>query len=89
MLDSDNLIVYHIFEKRQLYYRNEVNVLKIDIGKLDLLIAETGMSLKEFAAYSKINETTLCRIRKGRQNPSIKTIGKLVKALEIETSEII
>lgn len=66
-----------------------MSVLKIDTKKLDLLIAKTGMSLKEFAVHSKINETTLCRIRKGRQNPSIKTIGKLVKALEIETNEII
>lgn len=64
-------------------------IIKIDIKKIDLLIAKKGMSVKEFSEHSHINETTLCRIRNGKQVPNIKTVGKLAKALEVDVTEII
>ena len=63
--------------------------IKIDIRKIDLLIAKMGMSVKEFSEHAHINETTLCRIRNGKQIPSIKTVGKLANALEVDVAEII
>lgn len=66
-----------------------VVVIKIDSKKIDLLIAKKGMSVKEFSELSHINETTLCRIRNGKQVPNIKTVGKLAKALEVDVAEII
>lgn len=63
--------------------------IKINIKKIDLLIAKMGMSAKEFSEHAHINETTLCRIRNGKQVPSIKTVGKLANALEVDVEEII
>lgn len=63
--------------------------IKIDTKKVDLLIAKMEMSAKEFSEHSHINETTLCRIRKGKQVPNIKTVGKLAKALDVDVEEII
>lgn len=76
--ESDNIII-----------GKEVISIKIDINKVELLIAKMGMSAKEFSEHSRINETTLCRIRNGRQAPNIKTIGKLAKALKVDVEEIV
>lgn len=63
-------------------------VIKIDTKKIDLLIANMGMSAKEFSEHSGINESTLCKIRSGKQAPSLKTIGKLARALNVDAEQI-
>lgn len=64
-------------------------LIRINTKKVDLLIAKKEMSAKEFSEHSNINETTLCRIRNGKQVPNIKTVGKLAKALDVDVAEII
>lgn len=89
MTTTKNKVIIYSNKNDKIIVEKGVVYIKINIKKLDLLIAKMGMSIKEFSKYSHINETTLCRIRNGKQVPSIKTIGKLAKALKVEPEEII
>jgi len=45
--------------------------------------------MTELSKLSGINKVTLTRIRKERQEPKPKTVGKIAKALNVDVTELI
>ena len=63
--------------------------MKIDVKKLDLAIANSGMMLKDVASASDLSEVGLRNIRTEKSIPKLRTIGLLAKALGVSIQEII
>lgn len=64
-------------------------MIKIDVKKLDLAIADSGMMLKDVANASDLSEVALRNIRTEKSIPKLRTIGLLAKALGVGVHEII
>jgi DNA-binding XRE family transcriptional regulator len=63
--------------------------MNIDNNKLNLAIAKSCMTMKNLANISGVNVTTLSRINTGKQAPSLRTIGKIAKALNLDVEDLI
>jgi transcriptional regulator with XRE-family HTH domain len=63
--------------------------MKVDCIKLNLALAKSCLSMTELSKLSGINKVTLTRIRKERQEPKPKTVGKIAKALNVDVTELI
>ncbi|MDR3594932.1 helix-turn-helix transcriptional regulator [Clostridium sp.] len=62
----------------------EVNVQRIKIAQ-----AKACLSVNELVEKTGLGRATVSKILNGVNNPSIKTVGLLAKALDIDVSEII
>ncbi len=56
--------------------------------KTRILIAETGKSLREFAAVTGISHTYLSQILNGKYNPSPTVSFKIAKGLNVRITDI-
>lgn len=63
--------------------------MNIDINKLNIAIAKSCITMKDLSDLSSVNVTTLSRIKTGKQLPSLRTVGKIAKALKIDVEELI
>ena len=63
--------------------------MKIDVKKLDLAIANSGMMLKDVACASKLSDVALRNIRTGKSDPKLRTIGMIAKAIGVPVKDII
>lgn len=63
--------------------------MKIDNNKLEVVIAEEGVMLKDLCAKAEIGEVALRKIRQGKTIPRPATIGKIAKALNVSVADII
>lgn len=63
--------------------------MKIDTEKLNYLIAEKGMMLKDVASASGLNVNSFRAIRTGQAEPRLRTIGMIAKALGVGVQDII
>lgn len=63
--------------------------MKIDIEKLDFLIADKGMMLKDVATASGLSENAFRNIRTGKAMPRLRTIGKIANALGVGVQDIV
>ena len=63
--------------------------MKIDVKKLDIAIANSGLMLKDVATASELSEVALRNIRTGKSVPKLRTIGLIAKALGVGVQEII
>jgi len=63
--------------------------MKINTRKYNLLLANKGMSVKDLAALSGVNEVTLCRLKNGSQTARPQTLGKIAKALQCKVEDFI
>ena len=63
--------------------------MKIDVKKLDIAIAKSGMMLKDVAIASGLSEVGLRNIRTGKSVPKLRTIGLIAKAIGVGVQEII
>ena len=61
----------------------------LDNQKLSLLIAERGITLKALCMESGINQSTMCRLRKGKHKPRPITVGKIAKVLNVPVTAIV
>lgn len=66
--------------------REEVAALRIDKGKLDIVLAKRCKNLHELRFI--LSASTLSRIRKGN-SVETKTVGKLAEALGVDPAELI
>ncbi|MDB2160465.1 MAG: helix-turn-helix domain-containing protein [Clostridium butyricum] len=64
-------------------------MLKLDINKMLLLQAKACLDTNELSKKAKVPRTTITNIVHGRRNASVKTIGLLAKALNVEVGELI
>lgn len=63
--------------------------MKINTQRLDVAIADACLTMNELSKQSRVNIVTLTKVRKGTQEPTPKTVGKIAKALNISVEEII
>lgn len=61
----------------------------LDRTKLKLLMAKHEMNASDLSKAGNISNSSLCKYIKGTLNPSIKQIGKIANALEVEVEEIL
>lgn len=64
-------------------------MLKIDINKVLVTLAEKHMNYKEFCKVAKISEVEFRKIRSGGRNPKPATIGKIASALGVSVQDIV
>ena len=63
--------------------------MKIDTEKLDILIADKEMMLKDVAHASGITEQAFRNIRTGKSEPKLSTLGKISSALGVNIKDVI
>ena len=63
--------------------------MKVNVEKMNLLLAKKGMLLKNLCEKSGVSEITLRKIRQGKSTPKPVTVGKIAKALNVNVEDII
>lgn len=63
--------------------------MKIKIDKLNLFQASQCFTNHELCKKADIGMVTLVKVKNGSQKPTLKTIGKIAKALEVDVTELI
>lgn len=63
--------------------------MKIDVGKLDVKIAESEMMIKDLCKKDEIGENAFRAIRKGKSEPRLATIGRIANALGVSVKDVI
>ncbi len=64
--------------------------MKIDAEKLKIAQANSCLSNKELCESAKIGILTLTEIKNGsRKKPTLKTIGKIAQALNVDVAELL
>lgn len=69
--------------------KNGVNKMKIDMKKIDLLMAKKCLSSEQLSKVTGVSQVSIARFRKGTQEPRPKTVGKIAKALNVSVEELI
>ena len=63
--------------------------MKVNIQKLQIAMANACMNKTELADSVGISKITVSTYFSGKRNPSLKTVGKIAKALTVPVTEII
>lgn len=63
--------------------------MKIDINKIKLAQARACFSVNELANRTNLSISTISKILNGVVTPSLKSIGLIAKALDIDVEKII
>lgn len=63
--------------------------MKISKEKLDIIMAQKQMYIKEICEASGLPKETFKQARSGARNPKPKTIGRIAAALGVDVTEII
>ena len=64
--------------------------MKVDTEKLKIAQANKCMTNHDLCRVAKIGHVTLIEIKNGtRKKPTLKTIGKLAKALNIDVADLL
>lgn len=64
--------------------------LKIAFGQvIERLRRECGLSQEKLALAAELNRTFVWRIERGEQNPSLDSLFRLAKALELDPEDLI
>ncbi|BCZ49323.1 hypothetical protein psyc5s11_53900 [Clostridium gelidum] len=63
--------------------------MELDLHKIKIAQAKACLSVNELVEKTGLGRATVSKILNGVNNPSIKTVGLLAKALNIDVSEII
>lgn len=64
--------------------------MKIDVEKLKIAQANSCLTNKELCKNAEVGALTLIEIKNGkRKSPTLKTLGKLAKALNVDVTELL
>ena len=63
--------------------------MKLNSQKLQFIMAEKCIEIRELSKKAGITESTISKIKNGRQNAKPVTIGKLAKGLGVSLTELI
>lgn len=63
--------------------------MNLDLRKLKIAQAKACLSVNELAEKSGLKRTTVSKITNGITAPSVKSVGLLAKALNVDVTEII
>lgn len=59
------------------------------VKKFRVLLIESCMTVKAFSATCGVSETAICQILNHGKRPTLVTIGKFAKALNVTASELL
>ena len=62
---------------------------KLKINRLRVVLAEKEISQKEFAKMLSFNPNTISRICNNEQQPTLKTLHKMAKMLDIDIRDLL
>ena len=57
---------------------------KLKINRIKVVLAEKEISQKDFAKMLSVNPNTISRICNNEQQPTLKTLYKMAKALDVD-----
>lgn len=63
--------------------------MKFDLKKLQLVMAEKCIEVRELSKKTGVAESTISRIKNGKQNAKPVTLGKLAKGLGVQITELL
>ena len=63
--------------------------MKLNLKKLELLMAEKCIETRELAKRIGVSESTISKIKNGKQNAKPVTIGKLAKGLNCDVTKLL
>ena len=63
--------------------------MRLDTEKMDMIIAEKGMLLKDVYTKAGLTPVAFRKIRTGKTEPRLGTIGRIAYALGVGVQEII
>lgn len=63
--------------------------MKLCIFQLQLTMARKEIGISELSRISGISQPSVSRYVRGKSNPSLKQIGKIAKALEVDVCDIV
>lgn len=63
--------------------------MKLDEKKLQMILAEKQMMLKDLYKKSGVSDRALLDLRQGKRKPRPATLGKIAKALNVDVQDII
>lgn len=63
--------------------------MKLDPKKLQFVMAEKCIEIRELSRKTGVTESTISKVKNGRQNAKPVTIGKLAKGLGVKISELL
>lgn len=63
--------------------------MKINLKKLEFLMAEKCIEIRELSKKTGVTESTISRIKNGKQNAKPVTIGKIAKGLDVQITELL
>ena len=63
--------------------------MKINLFKLNVILARKEMAITELSKISGIPSSTLTKITTGKQAPRPITVGRIAKALDVDVLEIV
>lgn len=64
-------------------------MLILDINKFKIAQARACLSIEELSSKSNVAKSSIFKILKGERKPTIKTIGLLAKALDVDVIELL
>jgi len=62
---------------------------KLKINRLKVVLAEKEISQKDFAKTMSVDPNTISRICNNEQQPTLKTLHKMAKALDVDIRELL
>jgi DNA-binding Xre family transcriptional regulator len=65
--------------------------MKLNVTNFKIVLARRKMNPRDLAGVSGISYNTISSLIKntGRRNPSLKTLGRLAEALEVDVTDLI
>lgn len=63
--------------------------MKLDLRKIKIAQAKSCLSVNELACKSGLGRATVSKITNGINTPSVKSVGLLAKALNVDVAEIL
>ena len=64
--------------------------MKVNVEKLKIAQANSCLSNKELCKIAEVGALTLIEIKNGkRKSPTLKTVGKIAKALNVDVTELL
>lgn len=63
--------------------------MKVNSEKLMIAQANSCLNNKELCKIAEIGTLTLLEIKNGKRKPTLKTVGKIAKALNVDVTELL
>ncbi len=61
----------------------------MDVKRLKALIAKKQIRIAELADRAGVSQDVIYKLLSGHRNPTLKTVGKLAAALDVEPGELL